>query len=81
MFRVKKMSRYTVYGLDNTKSKTIGERPRTANKMLCYVIHGLSTRYTIAAGYFFHSTLTTAQFSQIMVSLFFSLLLTIMHQM
>jgi hypothetical protein len=31
--------------------------------------------------YFFHSTLTTAQFSQIMVSLFFSLLLTIMHQM
>jgi hypothetical protein len=27
--------------------------------MLCFVIHGLSTKYTIPAGYFFHSSLTT----------------------
>jgi hypothetical protein len=60
------------------QSETISERPCTANKMLCYVIHGLSTRYTIPAGYFFHSTV---QFLKILVSLFFGLLLTIMHQM
>jgi hypothetical protein len=27
--------------------------------MLCFVIHGLSTKYTIPAGYFFHLSLTT----------------------
>jgi hypothetical protein len=59
-----------IYGLDNIKFETIGERPCTANKMLCYVIHGLSTRYTIPAGYFFHSTLTTAQFSTLTLQIF-----------
>jgi hypothetical protein len=29
-----------VYGLDS--SGTIGERPKIASKMLCYVVHGLS---------------------------------------
>ena len=48
-----------IYGLDTSKpEKTIGEKPKVANKMLCFVIHGLSTRYTIPTGYFFHSTLT-----------------------
>jgi hypothetical protein len=49
--------------LNNTKSESIGERLRTGNKMICYVIHGLPTRYTIPEGCFFRSTLTTAQFS------------------
>jgi hypothetical protein len=52
----------TIYGLDNTKENTIGSKPEIANKMLCYVIHGLSTRYTIPVSYFFHSTMTTKIF-------------------
>jgi hypothetical protein len=51
-----------IYGLDNCSGAVVGEKPKVANKMLCYVIHGLSTRYTIPAGYFFHSSLTTDNF-------------------
>jgi hypothetical protein len=62
-----------VYGLDNTKSETISSAMLSTG-------YQLDTQL-LQGTYFFHSTLTTAQFSQIMVSLFFSLLLTIMHQM
>jgi hypothetical protein len=54
-----------VYGLDTCSSGTIGERPKIASKMLCYVVHGLSTQFTIPAGYFFHSTLTAKDFHSI----------------
>jgi hypothetical protein len=35
-----------IYELDNCSAAVVGEKPKVANKMLCYVIHGLSTRYT-----------------------------------
>ena len=52
-----------IYGLDTcSNSTTISEQPSIANKMLCYVIHGLITEYTIPAAYFFHGTLSTENF-------------------
>jgi hypothetical protein len=51
-----------IFGLDNCQSKTINKNPKIANKMLCFVIYGLSTRYCIPAGYFFHSTLVNNTF-------------------
>ena len=51
-----------IFGLDNCSSNVVGKKPEIANKMLCFVMHGLSTKYTIPAGYFFHSTMTTDKF-------------------
>ncbi|KAJ3651517.1 hypothetical protein Zmor_017552 [Zophobas morio] len=51
-----------IYGLDDVRSKVVGEKPKIANKMLCFVIHGLSTKSTIPAGYYFHASLTTSDF-------------------
>ena len=52
------------YGLETTNesSQTIGKKPTLANKMLCYVVHGMTTKYTIPAGYFFHRTLKNIDF-------------------
>lgn len=50
-----------IYGLETTSSTRVGTKPKVANKMLCFVVQGLSTRYTIPAGYFFHSSLTTQE--------------------
>ena len=50
-----------IYGLDTTVSHNIGEKPKVANKMLRFVVHGLCTKYAIPAGYFFRSTMTTDQ--------------------
>jgi hypothetical protein len=52
------------FGLETTRESTqvIGTRPTLANKMLCYVVHGMTTKYTIPAGYFFHRTLPNADF-------------------
>jgi hypothetical protein len=52
----------TIYGLDSTTENTIGSKSERANKMLCYIIHDLSTKHTIPARYFFHSTMTTEIF-------------------
>jgi hypothetical protein len=51
-----------IHGLENTQAQLIGEKPKLANKMLCYVLHGLSTKYTIPVGYFFHETMNTEKF-------------------
>jgi hypothetical protein len=48
-----------IHGLENTQAQLIGEKPKLANKMLCYVLHGLSAKYTIPVGYFFHETMKT----------------------
>jgi hypothetical protein len=47
----------------------VGEKPNTANKMLCYVIHGLNTKYTIPAGYFFHGTLSSDTYFKITMNI------------
>jgi hypothetical protein len=54
-----------LHGLETTTKKTIGRRPVLANQTLCYVIHGLSTKFTIPAAYFFHRTLKTPDFYQL----------------
>ena len=54
-----------IYGLSNCKNQNVGEHVDQANKMLCFVIHGLSTRYTIPAGYFFHSNLSVETYHSI----------------
>jgi hypothetical protein len=58
-----------IYGLSSCKTDTVGEKPDIANKMLCYVIHGLSTRYTIPAGYFFHASLTPETYHKITLNI------------
>jgi hypothetical protein len=60
---------HPVYGLSSCKTDTVGEKPDIANKMLCYVIHGLSTRYTIPAGYFFHASLTPETYHKITLNI------------
>ena len=47
------------YGLDtiNENGQIIGKKTTLANKKLCYVIHGMTIKYTIPAGYFFHRQL------------------------
>jgi hypothetical protein len=38
----------TFYGLQTVdSSKPIGQKPILANQLLCYVVHGLSTKFTI----------------------------------
>jgi hypothetical protein len=39
------------------------------NKLLCFVIHDLSTKYTIPVGYFFHKTLSSERFHQITLNI------------
>lgn len=57
------------YGLQTIKNKeTFGKKPLLANKMLCFVIHGLSTKFTIPAAYFFHRTLKTPEFYNLTVT-------------
>ncbi|KAJ3640549.1 hypothetical protein Zmor_003842 [Zophobas morio] len=51
-----------IFGLGIGTCSTIGKKPRVANKMLCFVIHGLSSKFTIPVGYFFHATLTSKDF-------------------
>jgi hypothetical protein len=51
-----------IYGLDTSKSNIVGKKPQIANKMLCFVIHGLSTKFLIPVGYFFHASLVTNDF-------------------
>lgn len=51
-----------IYGLDTCTSSSVGQNPIIANKMLCFVAQGLSSRFTIPAGYFFHASLTTDVF-------------------
>jgi hypothetical protein len=58
-----------IYGLSSCKTDTVGEKPDIANKMLCYVIHGLSARYTIPAGYFFHASLTPEAYHKITLNI------------
>jgi hypothetical protein len=42
------------YGLKNTSNENyIGKKPHLANKLLCFVIHGFCTKYTIPAAYYF----------------------------
>jgi hypothetical protein len=54
------------YGLPSIPTNNpMGKRPVLANKLLCFVIHGLSTKYTIPVGYFFHKTLSSERFHQI----------------
>jgi hypothetical protein len=40
----------------------LAKKPHVANKMLCFVIHGLSTKFLIPVGYFFHASLATNDF-------------------
>lgn len=48
-----------IYGLETCISENeIGNKPKIANKMLCFVLHGLSTRYSIPAGYYFHGSMS-----------------------
>jgi hypothetical protein len=51
-----------IYGLGTWKSNVVGKKPHVANKMLCFVIHGLSTKFLIPVGYFFHASLATNDF-------------------
>ncbi|EFA11970.1 Transposable element P transposase-like Protein [Tribolium castaneum] len=37
----------------------IGTKPVVANQLLCFVIHGLSTKYVIPASYYFHQQLNS----------------------
>jgi hypothetical protein len=37
--------------------------------MLCYLIHGLSTKSTIPAGYFFHGTLSSETYLKITMNI------------
>jgi hypothetical protein len=39
------------------------------NKLLCFVIHSLSTKYTIPVGCFFHKTLSSERFHQITLNI------------
>jgi hypothetical protein len=55
----------TFYGASNITKEPLGKRPVLANKLLCFVIHGLSTKYTVPVGYFFHKTLPTDRFFEI----------------
>lgn len=43
-------------------NKSIGEKQRLPNKMLCFVIHELSTKFTIPTGYLFHRQLLNDTF-------------------
>jgi hypothetical protein len=53
----------TFYGLQTVdSSKPIGQKPILANQLLCYVVHGLSTKFTIPAAYFFHKQLSASNF-------------------
>lgn len=62
------------YGLETTKkSINFGKKPTLANKMLCFVIHGLSTKFTVPAAYFFHRTMKTTEF--------YELTLKVLHQL
>lgn len=58
-----------IQGLDN-----IGKYPKMANKMLCFVVHGLSTKYNIPAGYFFHAALTSGNFYTLTMNVMLKLL-------
>jgi hypothetical protein len=58
-----------ICGLSTTETHIVGEKPNIANKMLCYVIHGLSTKYTIPAGYFFHGTLSSDTYFKITMNI------------
>ena len=51
-----------LYGLSTSSSNTIGGQVEIAHQMMCYVVHGLTTRFTIPAGYFFHSSFTAEEF-------------------
>jgi hypothetical protein len=55
----------TFYGASNITKEPLGKRPVLANKLLCFVIHGLSTKYTVPVGYFFHKTLSKDRFFEI----------------
>jgi hypothetical protein len=47
----------------------VGEILNIANKMLSYVIHGLSTKYTIPGGYFFHGTSSSETYFKITMNI------------
>jgi hypothetical protein len=47
------------HGLENTSNENyIGKKPHLANKLLCFVIHGFCTKYTIPAAYYFSRSIT-----------------------
>ncbi|GLV33416.1 hypothetical protein CBL_20157 [Carabus blaptoides fortunei] len=58
------------FGFDTTQesSSKIGKKPVLANKMLCYVIRGLSTKYTIPAAYYFHKQLNSTQYFDLTIN-------------
>ena len=55
----------TFYGISIMTKHRLGKKAFLANKLLCFVIHGLSTKYTTPIGYFFHKTLSTDRFFEI----------------
>lgn len=57
------------YGSDTvTESEEISREPTLANKMLCYVIHGMTTKLIIPAANFFHKTLQTTTYLQLILN-------------
>lgn len=59
----------TFYGMSTVNSAPLGKRPVLANKLLCFVAHGLSYKYTIPVGYFFHKKLSTERFHEITLNI------------
>jgi hypothetical protein len=55
---------HRIFGLEtvtNKSSNKIGTKPVIANQLLCYVVHGLSTKYVIPASYYFHRQLNSKE--------------------
>jgi hypothetical protein len=50
-----------IFGLETIPKTddTIGSKPLIANQLLCFVVHGLSTKYIVPASYYFHRQLNS----------------------
>ncbi|KAJ3660101.1 hypothetical protein Zmor_006034 [Zophobas morio] len=64
---VKESIRYSkaedrIFGLETLpKVNTITKKPVIANQLLCFIIHGISTKYVIPASYYFHKKLSSKE--------------------
>ncbi|KAJ3651190.1 hypothetical protein Zmor_017243 [Zophobas morio] len=64
---VKESIRYSkaedrIFGLETLpKVNTITKKPVIANQLLCFIIHGISTKYVTPASYYFHKKLSSTE--------------------